>query len=325
MIRKLDSKKIYILPVLVTSIVLIVSLFYYKNSTFGQTKSTGYNIELSPAKKNISINPGDNYIQKFTIGNYSGSSQTLHLFVQDFTVKSEEGTPEIYDITPEEGRKFALSQWMVLPTDTVTIPNDERVEVEVQINVPADAEPGGHYGAFIVQTQAPSQEGTAVGAIGRLASLMLVNIPGDTAEEVTIAKAFTDKPIYWDENPTVHFVTFLKNKGNVHGIPTGAFNISGGYGHKSKSVIYNQNQSAVLPGAPERKLVTEFSMKKGEGIVPPIGKFTIDLVARYGTANLPLETTIFFWMLPVKFIAIALLGTVITLFVAWRALLSFKK
>ena len=312
---------------LATFLVLIPILLISVRGVHGQ-RAAGSNIELSPAKINVSIDPGQEYTQTFRIGNYSGSTQKLFIFMKNFTVINEEGTPNFYeyDQLDEEARKFALSQWVELPYDSVEIPDKEVVEVEALIKVPADAEAGGHYGAFFVQTQAPESEGTAIGSVVQITSLMLINVPGDIEENIVITEAFTDKSVYLDEDPTIAFTTLLKNKGSVHGIPVGAFYVSGGRGAKNKSIIYNQSQGAVLPGAPERKIVETFQLSKEDGsFIPPIGKFTIELVSRYGTSNLPLETTALFWMLPAKFIAVTTLASIIAIFVIWRAFKSFKK
>jgi len=297
------------------------------NKVFGQQPRAS-NIELSPSKINILIDPGETVTQTFRIGNYSGSAQTLYIFMKDFTVINEQGTPDFFerDQLDEEARKFALSQWVELPTESVYIENNSVAEVAAKITIPEDAEAGGHYGAFFVQTQAPQSQGTAIGSVMQLTSLMLINVPGDVEENIIITKAFTDKGIYWEDKPSITFVTTLKNEGSVHGIPAGAFYISGGQGAKNKSIIYNQNQGAVLPGAPERKISETFTLDKKEGsLIPPIGKFTIELQARYGTSGLPLDTTAFFWLLPAKFIAVSLLATAAALFVLWRVIKSFKK
>lgn len=319
--RKLKLLTILTLPLL--AFVLLLTT----NQTQAQTAGGGFNIELSPGKINVNIQPGDTFTQTFRIGNYSGADKTLYFYVQDFTVINEAGTPTFFenDALDEEAKRFALSQWVQLPYESLTVENNKVVEIDALITVPTDAEAGGHYGAFFVQTQRPDSEGTAIGSVGRIASLMLINVPGDVEENIDIVNAFTDKSVYFGDDPEVNFVTMLKNTGNVHGIPVGAFNVSGGFAARSKSVIFNQDQGAVLPGAPERRIETKFALDSKGGIVPPIGKFTIDLVARYGTSNLPLETTIFFWLLPARFIAVSVIVTVLVVFVLWRAIVSFKK
>ena len=307
--------------------IAVISLFLLTlNVQPAEAQGGGFNIEVSPGKINVAVEPGQAFSQTFRIGNFSGTTQTLFIYVEDFTVVNEEGTPTFFPNgeLDEEASRFALSQWVELPTDSLTLENNQVTEIEALIDVPADAEAGGHYGAFFVQTDRPEAEGTNIGSIGRIASLMLVNVPGDVAEEIVIDEAFTVKPIYFEENPEIEFVTMLENKGNVHGIPVGAFSITGGIASKQKSVIYNQNQGAVLPGAPIRRISETFTLEK-EGLVPPMGKFTIDLISRYGTENLPLETTIFFWLIPAKFIAISVLIALIVLFVIWRALVSFRR
>ena len=317
-------RKILTALVLTTVVVPIIIASY--NKAHGQTVP-GFNIELSPGKINVSVEPGETFTQTFRIGNYSGSDRKLYIYVQDFTVINEEGTPTFFENKDldEEARRFALSQWVKLPSETVDIENNKVAEIEATISVPEDAEAGGHYGAFFVQTETPESTGTAVGSVGRLVSLMLINVPGDVEENIIFTQVTTDKQIYWEDNPEITLTTMLKNEGSVHGIPVGAFHVSGGYGAKSKSIIYNTSQGAVLPGAPERRISESFTLDKKGSVVPPIGKFTIELVARYGTNNLPLDTTLFFWMLPAKFIAVSALIAVVSLFVLWRALVSFKK
>lgn len=324
MIQIRTTKTHRLLKITLIAIILLGTLLWFKKEN---ASAQGFNIEVSPGKSNLTIQPGDSYVQTFRVGNYSGTKKTLYIYVQDFTVISEDGAPKFFEKgeATEEERRFALSQWIQLPSESIEVENNEVMEIDAVINVPQDAEAGGHYGAFFVQTENPAQEGTSIGSIGRIASLMLVNIPGDVDEEVVINRAYTDKSIYFEENPQIEFITYLQNKGNVHGIPVGAFNITGSGAFKSKSIIFNQDQSAVLPGAPERKISETFKLDTGEqSFIPPMGRFTIDLVARYGTNNLPLETTIFFWVLPAKFLAIAGLSTILGLFIVWRALLSFK-
>lgn len=313
--KRLDLKKI--LPIL-----LILTVVLLLNNR--KTEAEGFNIEVSPAKVSMNLEKGSTNIQKFRIGNYSGGDRTLYLYVQDFTVINELGTPTFIENESEADSRYSLRKWVQVPFDQIEVANDEVVEVEVTVNVPEDAEPGGHYGAFFVQTAKPEATGSAIGSIGRFASLMLVNVAGDAKEELVLTQAYTDKDIYWNDNPTFQFVTYVKNNGNVHGVPIGAFNISGGYGFTNKSVIYNQMQGAVLPGAPERKISERFTMEKS-GIIPPIGKFQLNLVARYGSQNFPLETTVYFWLLPLRFIIISLLLALLVLFITWRALVSFKK
>lgn len=322
-------KRKIILSSIFLSIFSLASFFVYKEYVNAQQGETGYTVELSPAKVNLTIEPGETFEQEFRIGNYSGEKKTFYVYVQDYTVINEQGTPTFFEnnyAEDPEANRYALSQWLNVPLESITLDNNQVGTINVAIEIPENAEAGGHYGAFFVQTDSPQREdGTAIGSIGRIASIMLVNVPGDINEEIVITEAYTDKQIYWIDEPTVEFVTMLKNEGNVHGIPIGAFNIGGGMGFKNRSVIYNQAQGAVLPGAPERMISESFTMKK-DGLVPPIGKFTVDLIARYGTTEpLPLETTIFFWVLPIKFITITVLGTIVVLFIVWRALVSFKK
>lgn len=299
-----------------------LSMFFLQSSVYAQ----GFNIEFSPAKINLTLEAGKIHKEIFTIGNYSDVDRVFNLYVRDFVVRNEEGGPEFLEDTEQEGSQYSLKNWVTLPFNEVRVAAGDTREVTVTINVPQDAEPGGHYAALFVETDAPSDapSGSSVGAVGRIASLMLVGVPGDVLEDLNVVEFSTDQKIFYADAPTVEVTTRLENKGSVHGIPTGALFIRGGLSGTNQTVIFNQAQAAVLPGAPARKITETFVLEKN-GPIPPMGKFTIELLGRYGTAEQELSATYTFWVIPITFLLASLAVVVVIAFVGWRVFLSFKK
>lgn len=290
-----------------------------------ESYAQNYNIEVSPAKVNLEVEPGETYTQTFRVGNYSGAEKTLYFYTQDFTVENEEGTPLFLENTDPDNISYSLTKWVSISEEELTLENEEVKEVEVEITIPEEAEAGGHYAAFFTQTENPQTIDTsAIGSVGRIASLMLVNVPGDVEENIELKEFFTNKKYYFESDPKIEFTTILANEGNVHAIPTGVVFVSGGQNFKNKNIIYNQKQGAVLPNAPDRK-ITESFVANTLGNFPPVGKFKANLLVKYGSQNYEINSQTEFWLLPAKFLAVVGVVVLTVIFMIWRTLVSFKK
>lgn len=313
------NRSVVIFGIVFFAAALVINAF--SNKALAQN----YNIEVSPAKVNLEVEPGETYTQTFRVGNYSGSEKTLYFYTQDFTVENEEGTPLFLENADPENLSYSLTKWVKISEESLTLENEEVKEIEVEISIPDEAESGGHYAAFFTQTENPQTIDTsAIGSVGRIASLMLVNVPGDVEENIELKEFFTNKKYYFESEPKIEFTTTLANEGNVHAIPTGVIFVSGGKNFKNKNIIYNQKQGAVLPNAPDRK-ITESFVANTLGNLPPVGKFKANLLVKYGNQNYEINSQTEFWLLPAKFLAVVTLIALAVIFMVWRTLLSFKK
>jgi len=303
-------------------LITFVALFGVKPNL---AHAQSYNIEVSPAKVNLKVEPGKTYTQSFRIGNFSGSTKKLYFYTQDFTISNDAGTPMFLENVDPNSNTYSLTKWIDLPQTEVEIEDESFEDIEVKINIPEDAEAGGHYAAFFTQTEKPEGEtGSAIGSVGRIASLILLNVPGNVDEDLDLVSFFANKGVYFEDNPKVTFTTVLKNKGNVHAIPTGVIFVSGGNNFNNRNLIYNQQQGAVLPDAPDRKIEQSFDVVKSSSF-PPIGKFNANLIVKYGSQNYELNDHTEFWLIPIKFTVIVLLALLALIFILWRTALSFKK
>lgn len=331
-----------ILGLIISTITLLILGSINQRKTMAQ----GFNLEVSPAKVNIQLTPGETYTQTFRVSNYSGAPKSFSIYTQDFTVADQTGKPLFLD---QEDLKYpySLSKWINLEETQIEVADEEVKEVEVKIEVPENAEAGGHYAAFIVQTGSPLEDtteaesaGTGIGAVGRIAALILGNVSGDIVEDLDVVSFKTDKTIYYEHNPNITFTAEVQNKGNTHLVPTGAIFLEGGSNYTNNAVIFNNKLAAILPDTPAR-LIKEYTQLKSESAVPAFGKVNATLLLKYqnstrdnsNSGNTPTtednrnEITVqtSFWLIPRNFVVGIVLGGLVMTFLIWRTLVSFLR
>ncbi|MCB9823623.1 hypothetical protein H6802_01570 [Candidatus Nomurabacteria bacterium] len=313
---------------LLTCLIGVIISASFASIAYKTANAQALNIELSPAKNNFNIEQGKTYEKKLRLGNYSGSKKTLYIYARDFLVLSNDGTPTFIENQEEEGSNtYSLRTWITFAQDVVELEDNETIEIPYTITVPQNATTGGHYAAIFVQSEKPdANEGSRVGTIGRVASLILTTVPGEIEENASIVDFKTNKKFYFVENPEIEFSTTIKNSGNVHIIPTGAIFIEGNRFFPPINTIFNQSQSTMLPESPDRSFSEKTTITK-RGLVPPMGKIQANILLKYGTTERlnTMEADTTFWLIPLKFLLTVLLGVLLSLFILWRAALSFKK
>ena len=80
-------------------------------------------------------------------------------------------------------------------------------------------QPGGHFGAIIVNTEAVQFEQTGPAVVQEVGPLLLVRVPGDITESAEIVEFKSDSGLY--QSGPVEFTTRVRNTGNVHFKPKG--------------------------------------------------------------------------------------------------------
>ena len=267
-------------------------------STSGSTDS-GVDLSITPLIREINADQGQTITGSVDVTNNSSDTQTIYPLVRDFTASNDPdtGAPSFSEISGSDAK--SVSQWVTFGKSSMELAAGTTGTVNYTMNVPAGAEPGGHYGAIFASTQAPDVSGTTGVAISaRVGSLLLVTVSGDirTAGDVVSFKA--DKSIY--QGSPVNFTMSLKNTGNVHFKPTGTIDIAGPV---STSLAVNGDGANVLPNS-----VRNFSAQLTDDL--PFGRYTatLDLMAETPNGDsLPLTATTTFWVIPLSTVLVVLL------------------
>ena len=260
--------KFFRLTAPVLSFIILVAAV---TQTYAQGESRG--ITIIPPKFELFGNPGDQITEKIRVRNDSQSPVSYAVLVEDFTSTGEEG-----QVALEEGQHdslFSLAQWLELETkDLILQPNEEK-SMSFTINVPRNAEPGGHYASILFQVGGTAIPGAA-SVSQRVGALILLRVSGNVTEKGMIQTFETPK---YSQTSPLNLTLRLKNDGNTHIIPKGTIIITDLFGRKVDELPLNAQN--VLPGA-TRKMDTEWKRPN------LLGYYTATLVATYGQQSLPL-------------------------------------
>lgn len=247
-------------------------------------------VTISPLTFELTANPGDVFSNKLKVYNQTDSTMAIKMEIEDFTVTGEKG--EVI-IEPAGTETYSLAQWITTEPETFTLTPKEQKIVDFTINVPVNAEPGGHYGSVLASTVGAITEGTpGVGVAQKVGALILLTVSGEIEEEL-IVKEFS--ALSFSEYGPVSFTIKFENTGTVHLRPRGFVTITNWWGKKVADIEFPQLN--VIPGA-VRRIEASWENKW------LFGKYTATLVGGYGTINTPLEPSVFnFWVIPWKIVS----------------------
>lgn len=275
----------------------------------GAKAENGQALSISPPTLQLSADPGSTVTASIKLTNISSGDLLIKNQINDFGAKDETGEPNIiFDNAESTG--YSLKNWVSAPAP-FKIASKETKTVDFVINVPKDAEPGGHYAVFRFTGQAPELEETGVALSASIGSLVLLRISGDIKEQAYVAEYFSansqgNKASFF-EYPPVNFVERIHNDGNVHINPSGTIEILDLFNRKIDTLQVNgavgdskNPPRAVLPQSTRR-----FEQQLNKKWL--FGPYKAKLNLKYGEKNQTLTSQLTFWVIPYKAILIILL------------------
>ena len=254
----------------------------------------GEGLQISPAVKELQAYPGQSATMTISLKNVAGQELIARPEVDDFGASGETGQPKIFASNEDNGR-FSLKTW-VTPIGDIRIGANQVKDVNITIKVPANAEPGGHYGVIRFTALPPSLQGTGVALSASIGTLVLMKVPGNVTESLKYAEFFSankagNKQSFFQTGP-VYFVERIQNTGTVHERPKGHLLIKDMFGKQVADIAVNSLGGAVLPDSVRR--YDETFSKKGL-----LGHYTATANLVYSSGKVIESDQIGFWVLPV--------------------------
>ena len=282
------------------------------------------NVELSPVKSNLVLDPGTTTLQKIRVRNNTDVEQTFFFDAEDFTVGDSEGNVSFLDAESTEQNNFSLKSWLRFEGESIVVPAQDEVEFNVFIEVPIDAEPGGHYAAAFIQTERPdisADQSSSISTVGRIGSLLLVEVPGEQTRKLDVANFEATHRSDGQSSVIINTQTTVQNNGNVHIVPSGSIRVNGR--GVDQLIEFNDGRSAVLPNTPDRVFANEIAIESNN-LIPLFGRYSVTLEMIYDSGeSIVAEQTI--TIVPYRqLLFMAALGG-LTVFVVWRVILSFRR
>lgn len=279
----------------------------------------GSGLNISPTRNELSIERGKSGVVKISIRNVSGVDITAKAEVNDFESDGVTGEPKIL---PKSEKPLPTSIRNLLSSvEDVPLAKDQKKDLQIPVNIPADATPGAYYGV-VRYTAIPVVQQKEEGQVALSASvgtLVLIEIPGQIKQQIQLSslklQAGKSSGSFFLQPPQKSLLS-IKNLGNGFSRPVGKIGISGMGGKEIGS--YNVNdvnpKGVVLPNT-SRTFTNE--IKK----ISTPGKYTVTASVAYGNGGEVVNSSVSFWYIPAWLLVVAgvlLLALVVGIYIIYR-------
>jgi len=268
---------------------------------------------LGPGKVDLLLEPGEKTTQQVTVTNRLGRDMDFKVEVEDFSGSYE--TDQTVKLFGEAVGPYSMKDYIKPETTEFSLGHGERITLPIEINIPADSQPGGLYASVLVSTvpddgEAEMNQGQAK-IISRLGTLYFVRVAGEVTESGRLQqfKVAAAEQGFYEKGP-IPFEIYFKNEGNIHMTPSGRIEIKNLLGRRVGEVSIEKY--FVMPDS-LRKIIVNWDNKF------LIGRYTAVLTMDKNYQQLPQESDtleVSFWVIPWKII----LAGVAVVLVLWRLL-----
>jgi hypothetical protein len=239
---------------------------------------------VAPEMFELEVKRGQILEDKIIIFNKSEVPVPIEVTVTNFGAQEESGTMTFFEEPIKKGEEDDISynprKWIKIENPNFILDSNETEEVKFKIEIPGNAEPGGHYAVALFEPKLPSFyfEEKAVRAIPKIGVLFLFSVKVEglerTKEPLTIVEFAIPEKFHLQkledffvktvrasegliiiEKSHLPFVLSIKNNDIYHIKPEGKLEISNGNG---KIVGETEiKEVTILPGK-VRKIPVEF-------------------------------------------------------------------
>jgi hypothetical protein len=250
---------------------------------------------VSPARQEINMDQGELTTGILKLINTKDTPTSGTLKAVDFIVEDDQGTPEFIE-DPNFSSNYSAASWITLPYNRLTIPANDKIEIQFKIRADRNAFPGGHYSAILFEavpgstlspTDSLDQTSSGAAISPRIASLIYITIPGETEESALITRFHIPK---FSQKGPLEIQTNILNQSSTHIRPTGLITITNMFGD-------------ILTHLPlEEKNIFPETEREYQNTIPTkwlFGRYQAHLQAAYGTQGKSLDALIYFTVIPV--------------------------
>lgn len=269
---------------------------------------SGNGLQISPVRTDLTIQPCTSKTISVFVHNVTNNAAELQTIVNDFVAGTDEtGTPQILLDKNQYAPQHSLKRY-VAPIGNVTVAAGQQKEVKVTVSIPKDAPAGGYFGVVRFAPVSAGKGGN-VSLSASVGSLILVTVPGNYTENLTVA-SFDTRSISKDDNGQTHehtgvvftssknlnAVVRFNNKGDVQEQPFGKIQLKRG---DTLLATYEINTTTprgnVLPDS-----IRKFAVPLNK--VGSFGRYTLVGNFGYGTKGQLITAKTTFYVIPLGLI-----------------------
>lgn len=267
-------------------------------------RAQDFDLTVSPVKKELTLGPGEGMDFEITLINHADREQELLVYTMDFFINPDNS----YDFQEPGYYTYSCSQWITILRSRFTVPARSLHEEPFRLQVPADAEPGGHFSVLFFQDAAEPAPGQGVKPTYRIGSLILVTVAGEIVREANVKALSVESDFFSLWGPPgggeagwpardIRYHLEVENVGNVHLTVQASLSYRSKFGFGSGSV--DLGEITMLPG----------TVRYFDGSLPSppfLGIYEAEAVIRYGPQMNVFDTEKHgksgFWVVPLPWI-----------------------
>lgn len=220
---------------------------------------TAQALTISPARAELTGDPGETISGTFTLTNPLDTDQTYYTSVENFEAQGETGTPNF------TASKDGLPSWVKV-VDKVVLKKGERATISYSVVIPTDADSGGHFGAIFLSTVPPSAGEGQVSVGAKMGMLLFLKVTGEIKENGGLSDFALKNGKNVLTSLPVDFIYKFKNEGNDRVKPEGELIIKNTLGMETSRMDINKTKGDnVLPASTRR-----FEVRYGDTEAPAI-------------------------------------------------------
>ena len=296
-----------------TSLVTVLLILLSSAPQVNAANVSGNGLRISPVRTDITVSPGQSQTVTLTLTNVTNGTAVEQAVVNDFVANADEsGNPVLVLSTTALTAGHSLKQF-VEPIPDVTLAPNQQVNVPITISVPKGAAGGGYYGvvrfAPAVNTSSPGQNVSLAGSVG---SLILLKVPGNIIEKLSIASFDVRQKgtpsSFFTNSSNLTVTTRFQNEGNLQEEPFGKILLK----HSGKILATYELNNVQPPGSVLPDSIRRFDMPLTH--VNSIGSYTLEGNFGYGSSGQLLSASTTFYIIPLW---------LIILFIIFFLLLAF--
>ena len=300
-----------IVPFLAVAILLISGLQTAFAASVTSPATNGYRI--SPVRTDLNISRGSSDVITVYIQNASSAVENVQAVADDFEAPTNESGDPALLLNGATAPDHSLKQFATIENPTFTLQPNQQKAVSVLIKIPTTATSGGYYGAIrFAPLGATGSKNVNLSA--SVASLVLITVPGNLVEKVSIAGfgvsqgSSTQTHTLFFSNKKLQVITRFQNNGNVQEQPFGKIILKRGSTALGTYAINNASSPGnVLPSS-----IRLFSVKVSK--VGWFGKYKVEGNFGYGSQGQLLTAQSTFYVIPIIVIVLAILILLLVLF-----------
>ena len=281
---------------------------------------------LTPARFEIRGNPGETLNEEIIVINETTKAETYFASFANFEAQGESGSPSF--VEPKDD----LGTWMNAGEASFTLNPGQQKVIPLTINIPAGAEPGGHFAVIFFGTS-PAGGGGQVAVGAKTGALVLLSVNGDVKEEGGLLSFNTLGSQFFYNTLPVALEYRFRNDGGDRIKPEGVIKIRNTVFLPADYLNANPVEGNVLPNSTRKLEVKWLKYERPNDYVVPsnffkkfwsdvyyqwknfaVGLYSAKLDVAYGSEEVHVKKTTYFFVFPWQLVLVMLVTFVVVFF-----------